>query len=351
MENQLYIGLNGYAGAGKDTVAKILKVMLSQPWASFEQFMDCFKHIPYSSDKFATFSERNNIESQKVHCIAFADPLKYICSDMFGVPVDRFYYDKANAWICVNDDFSYTEIRPASESIITAQDYYCGGYKNDQGKKWYMSLREILVYVGTYVLQRSINRNIFVNVVNNTIKQQVYANPTLSYVIVTDVRFLHELDYIRGKHGININIVRNGLEQLKNVAEHDLDDCEVFDYVIENDGSYEDLCRAVWDLVHEEEVFKNKTIQLQTRDGYISNYLRKIGEDTYMVCPELSVSHISHSGGSIVAVDLQGGPKIELGVHIPNDSVGTLIPEQIWVNGPTRSNIYIKTSPARISLS
>ena len=36
MSQLLYIGLNGYAGAGKDTVAKMLKVILDREWQSKE---------------------------------------------------------------------------------------------------------------------------------------------------------------------------------------------------------------------------------------------------------------------------------------------------------------------------
>ena len=32
----LYIGLNGFAGAGKDTVAKMLNIILKEDWSSFE---------------------------------------------------------------------------------------------------------------------------------------------------------------------------------------------------------------------------------------------------------------------------------------------------------------------------
>ena len=37
MNKLLYIGLNGLAGSGKDTVAKMLKTILSKQWESLEE--------------------------------------------------------------------------------------------------------------------------------------------------------------------------------------------------------------------------------------------------------------------------------------------------------------------------
>ena len=54
-----------------------------------------------------------------------------------------------------------------------------------------MSLREILVYVGTYVCQESICENIFVNSVQNKIDDRLCSNDTLKYVICTDFKFVH----------------------------------------------------------------------------------------------------------------------------------------------------------------
>ena len=44
----LYIGLNGFAGSGKDTVAKLLSVMLNNKWNSFEQFKEYYESISNS---------------------------------------------------------------------------------------------------------------------------------------------------------------------------------------------------------------------------------------------------------------------------------------------------------------
>lgn len=312
--NLLYIGLNGYAGSGKDTVAKILQHILSKKnsWKDLEHCKKYYK--PNNPKNFATFNDDKDLKSSKVTCIAFADQLKKICATMFGIPVDRFYYNKGNAWICINKDFEYTETKPMSNYIISAEDYYTGisNYTNSNERYW-MSLREILVYVGTYVGQRSINKQIFVNIVNNTINTLAKQNQDLEYVIVTDVRFLHELDFITNHNGITINIERDSVNVLNNIAEHDLDDNEDFDFVIDNNGTYDDLFEQVWNLVYDNPIFLNKTIELDSRDN-TNNYLRLVEHhdkyDTYHLCTEYDVIGVKHVNGDIIMIDPSGGPAI-----------------------------------------
>ena len=151
MRNLLYIGLNGYAGSGKDTVAKMLYCILNYDWETKEECWNKFKKEYATSVKpYATMG--SNPQDHLCTCVAFADRLKDICAAMFGVPVDYFYYNKNNAWICINKDFEYTETRPRDEFIITSKDFYtCKDSYKYSSNRYYMSLREILVYVGTYI--------------------------------------------------------------------------------------------------------------------------------------------------------------------------------------------------------
>ena len=315
----LYIGLNGFAGSGKDTVAKLLSIMLNNNWESFEQFKEYY--ISTSNiNTFATFNKSNIINERECICTAFADQLKYICASIFGIPVERFYFNKSNAWVCINKDFQYTEVQPDLNNIVTAEDFYISNsnYMNSP-IRYYMSLREILVYVGTYICQKSINKNIFINAVENTIKQKLNSNNNIKYVIITDVRFLHELDYIRNKNGITITITRDDVKQLDNIAEHDLDDEEDYDFYIDNNTTYEELFRQVWDMVHDNIEFKNITVNLPSRDG-TQNYLRLIenngADKKYRLCLEYDVHRLSHSGVTITMIDPAGGPAICVNSYI-----------------------------------
>jgi len=317
---QLYIGLNGFAGSGKDTVAKMIKTILNYDWKSLDECKEWYNSIYVNPTISATHNNPVSDIDKPVICIAFADQLKTICSTIFGIPVERFYQNKSTAWVCINDDFHYTEVKPDESHILTADDYYnnINEYK-DSSVRYYLSLREILVYVGTYVLQQDINKRIFVNVVRNTIQQVARDNKFLKYVIVTDIRFQHEIDYIHGKNGITITITRDDVQQLDNVAEHELDYVEDWDYTIENNGTYDDLFEQVWNILHDNIEFSNITVDLNTRDD-VNNYLRLIYRDNditkYKLCSPYSVVKIFKSNGDISMLDPLGGPILTVGDYL-----------------------------------
>lgn len=322
MKNKLlYIGLNGYAGAGKDTVAKMIAYILnyhvaynrnlSDVTSAYDAFM-----YRFNPDESATENENYSLNS---YSIAFADQLKEVCSKIMYIPLDYFYHNKGNSWVCINKGFEFTESKPEQSQIITASDYYYGKdsylHNND---KFYMSLRELLVYVGTYVLQDTLGKNVFINIVNKKI-QEKNAKRCIDYVICTDVRFLHEFDYIKKNNGIMINIVRDSVEQMSNVAEHDLDDQDDFDYTIENNGDYEDLFTQVWNMIMDNVEFQNRVIPLASHDGS-DNYLVLKKEEgdfkRWTLMSEYGTCRTGHDNGSIVFIDPSGGPMIEVGGYL-----------------------------------
>lgn len=337
MNNLLYIGLNGYAGSGKDTVAKMLYCILNKDWTSKEECWEEFRTKHATNIKpYATLSTNfiDGIKDYHCTCIAFADRLKSVCSTMFGIPVEYFYYNKNNSWICINKDFEYTESRPREELIVTAEDYYsCRDSYMHSSNRYYMSLREILVYIGTYICQWSICNNVFVNSVKNKVEALQYEMPDLNYVICTDVRFTHEYDFIKANNGIMININRDGVEQAEDIAEHDLDmmDKDNYNYIIYNNGSYEDLFNSVWEMTHTSIEFSNKIIPLKGRVHDTNTYLRKIKEDNekrvrvYKLCSSNGISKVQHSEGKIVSIDPEGGPQIYLLQRINEDTVTRII--------------------------
>jgi len=343
MNKLLYIGLNGLAGSGKDTVAKMLKTILSKNWATLEECKTYYFSKYTNPTQSATFPPTIEDKNSPVMCIAYADQLKEICGTMFGIPVQRFYQNKSNAWICINDKFQYTEIKPDDESIVTAEEYYynIGNTECNEHVKYWMSLREILVYVGTYVLQQSINRQIFVNIVRNKIREAQYRNHNLNYVIITDHRFAHELEYIRENNGITITINRNSIQQLDNIAEHDLDDEEDYDYIIDNSGSYDELFKTIWDIIHEDIVFANKTIDLYTRDN-IDNYLRLVETndhvDIYQLCLPHKIQKLYRNDGKITMIDPIGGPLICVGQQIEGTDI---IPNYISIDEHENHNEFL----------
>lgn len=343
MNNLLYIALNGYAGSGKDTVAKMLKIILGYDWENLEECKNYYFSKYTNPTQSATYNFDSN--NEKVMCIAYADQLKEICSSIFGIPLQRFYQNKSNAWICINDKFQYTEIKPNDDSIITADEYYYSmqDYSDSENKQW-LSLREILVYVGTYVLQNDINKKIFVNIVRNKIHEECRKNHNLQYIIITDNRFSHELDYVMENNGITMTINRNSIQQLDNIAEHNLDDVEDYDYCIDNSGSYNELFDNLWDLIHNNIEFSNNTISFNDRED-IGNYLRQItSEDpnyiAYRLCTPFQIQELYKSNGQITAINPIGGPIICVHEEIEGTNI---TPDIISINGKY-FEIYVKVN-------
>ena len=336
----LYIGLNGLAGSGKDTVAKMIRTILGHKDLDLEECKAIYKEHYYNPWISATHSEVTD-DSKNVYCVAFADQLKTICSTIFGIPVKRFYQNKSTAWVCINKDFQYTEVKPEDSQIMTADEYYSMSSNIDSiNHKVWMSLRELLVYVGTYVLQQDINRKIFVNVVHNLINEEINSNPDLEYVIITDIRFSHEINYIRAHNGITITIKRDSVEQLDNIAEHELDNEQDWDYTITNNGTYDDLFEYVFTILRESKEFYNITYELYSREN-IHNYIRltDVVEATskmyFMICPEYEVSSAAHTDGKISMLNLVGGPTIYIGQPIELAGINfgiEIIPDEIWLD-------------------
>lgn len=326
MNKLLYIGLNGFAGSGKDTVAKMLYCILNKDWNSKEDCYNFFKeHLSTSIQPYATFNIEKNMENKRCTCIAFADRLKEICAAIFGIPIEYFYTNKANSWVCINKNFEYTENTPEQSKIITAEDMHsCIDMYLDSADKYYMSLREILVYIGTYICQYHINNLTFVNGVKNKIFSYLndYKYRNLKYVICTDVRFMHEYEFIRDESGIMINIVRDNVEQSEDIAEHGLDmlDEESYDFVIKNNGTYEDLFNSVWDMVHESVEFSNVVIELQSRNliqKSNDSYLRKVDDNLYKLCLNGNkLNRMTYCDGIINMIDPIGGPELRVGNKI-----------------------------------
>lgn len=315
----LFIGLNGFAGAGKDSVAKMLKVILNYHDKLNKE--DCYNLFINKYPNIQSPSTENGNIFESVFTIAFADQLKKLCSDIFGVPEERFYYNKSNAWVCVNHGFKYTEVidKIQPENIISAQDFYERHEEFiNSNKDFYMSLREILVYVGKYLVQGSIHKDAFINIVNNKIYN--YMASDTKFIIITDVRFVQELSYIRSNNGIMINIVRPGLEQLNNIAEHELDEEDDYDFTIINDSTYQELFNKVYDLIEENKIFNNNIFKLQTRDGECNNFLRENNEG-FELCTQLPISSLNREEGRIISIEPVGGPIINIGDQIIKEDI------------------------------
>jgi hypothetical protein len=185
-----FITLAGKKQTGKDTSANIISELLT-----------------------------NN--GYKVHIIHFADSLKDACAIMFGI--DR---EDMNSEIGKNKltDVLWPGRRDPSQPW----------HANLYGHK-YMTIRELLQFVGTDLLRTQLDPDLWVK----SVFRKKYNDDDI--VIVADCRFPNEAEFA-GKHGLLVKIERdNAPSQDSHISERALDNYTSFDLVIENNSDLESL--------------------------------------------------------------------------------------------------------------
>jgi hypothetical protein len=174
----------------------------------------------------------NILLENKIHLINFADPLKDACSIIFGV--DRKLFDT------IDGKNSLTEIIWPTRKYA---NYQWMPFTEEWHKKTpsapkageRMTVRELLQFVGTNLLREQLDPDVWIK----SVYCKQYKGDDL--VIVADCRFPNEADFGKG-HGLLIKIERQtGLEADTHKSEVLMDDYRGFDYIIENNGTLEEL--------------------------------------------------------------------------------------------------------------
>jgi dephospho-CoA kinase len=142
----------------------------------------------------------------------FADKLKTICAILTGRPISDFY-----------DHSKY------------------GEYLIEYG----MTIRELQQKVGTEAMRDNINQNVWVHALFSDYDET-------KHWIITDVRFPNEAQAIKDRNGILIRINRPSLKNDDNhPSETSLDEYENWDYIINNNGTVNELKNKIYTLVEE----------------------------------------------------------------------------------------------------
>lgn len=199
---------------------------------------------------------------------SFADKLKYITCSLIGCTreqlEDREFKEKE-----LGEEWWYVKL---DNKLISVQEYidYIKGTTYSFNEKDIIKLtpRKLLQLLGTECGRQIIHPNIWVNALfadyktfgetkqysNSTPKDNDYPN-----WIITDVRFPNELEAIKKHNGLTIRINRDSVLRTGKVFDTDnhesetaLDDYQGFDYVIDNNGTIEELKEVVKDILIKE---------------------------------------------------------------------------------------------------
>jgi hypothetical protein len=212
----MIIGIHGRKQCGKDTICKII------------QLLDIYKGEGRKNDEIQFIKSRltnsfyvNNHSIYEKH--AFADNLKACASIVLGEPVEYFELEFFKN--------SFTAI-PIS---------------NQEGEP--MTNREFLQILGTEI-GRNIDKDIWVK---SLFREY---NKDLDWII-PDVRFVNEAEAIKSRGGILIKVERDTGYTDNHASEHALDNYTNFDYVIQNNGTIEELISKVKEILLKERLYTN----------------------------------------------------------------------------------------------
>jgi len=194
----MILGISGKARSGKDTFAEMLQIELNK-----------VSYPPYVM-------------------MAFAHELKTRCQAAFDLSYEQLWGDDKEV-----EDKRY---------LKTAKDSKLGVVPGPP-EDIHWTAREIMQEYGAFY--RKIDPEFWIKNLFRVAEDKEYKN-----IIITDVRYRNEADYILNK-GYVIRVERDNKDDVHNMqhpSEIELDGYGGFDFVVDNNGTLEDLERIAKDV-------------------------------------------------------------------------------------------------------
>jgi len=256
------IGISGKLQSGKDTVAKIIQ------WLLLNQ--DKGTEIPF--DKFDLYKEAATWKNVK-----FADKLKDMVCLLLGCTREQLEDPKFKEKE-LGEEWWYWKLKVPNYNLDRNEKITLNMMFNTETEAWEyndkilsynrevcetvlikLTPRLLLQLIGTECGRNIIHPNIWINATFADYKPQHFRTvkcqglfvehlTTMPNWIISDVRFPNEVKSIKDRGGVLIRIIRP-LNDNKIIYNHEsetaLDHYNDWDYVINNDGTIEDLIEKV----------------------------------------------------------------------------------------------------------
>ena len=216
------ISISGKIGSGKDTVGNIILFLLHKEHLKATD-LQFDPNIDYSYGS-------HGFQIRKI-----AGKLKQIASILTGISAENF----------------------ESQEFKKMQMHSC----------WGMTYREFLQKIGTDAMRNGLHEDTWLNafwVDYNPIGGKMispkypkdYTSGRFEFPnwIITDVRFENEYNSVKERGGLMIKVERPGIETQSHASETGLDHITDWDWVIQNDGTIEDLISMVKDILKIEKI-------------------------------------------------------------------------------------------------
>ncbi len=262
----MIIAINGYIGSGKDTVGSMIQYHLEHPKSKDQT--DAQGNRSYNS--FMMDLGMGMIP--KADIVKFAEKLKQVASLLTGIPREKFE----------DQEFKKTFMSP-EWNYLGPSISHPGGLSTSDIVEKQMTVREFLQKLGTDAIRDGLHQNTWVNATfADYVKDTGWSYPVKSIApgtfevlerpieyeadypdwIITDCRFPNEAQAVKERGGVVIRVNRyiplemyhtgvNGgyvsnpdNSIMRHASETSLDNWD-FDYVIENDGTKDDLILKV----------------------------------------------------------------------------------------------------------
>lgn len=216
------IVISGLKNSGKDTVADMLQYCLSVPEPFRKYWM--YRHYRYAFN--------NTYEK-----VAFADSLKDTLSVLFGIPVEKFYERDFKEHFYIKG----LEITDTPDNILDEDSFIKMLNKKDFSflKTHFITIRQLLQCFGTEIV-----RGLF----GNAFWAERAMKHNFDKMIITDLRFKVELEAVRKRNGLVLYIDNPNCIPEQHASESEvleMKDNHDFDFIIENNGTLEDLFNKI----------------------------------------------------------------------------------------------------------
>jgi hypothetical protein len=231
----MIIGINGYAGSGKDTVGIMIQYLQADHNIPLKDVLkDPNKHEWW-------LEEGSQWEIKK-----WAGKLKDIASILTGIPKHKFE----------NQEFKTTLLGPEWGTVTLTPLNSIPVFADIEFNSL-MSVREFLQKLGTDAIRDALHTNAWVNALMADYRKIDYNDdeqPEYPNWIITDTRFPNEAEAIKKAGGIVIRVDRPGVKPINDhPSETGLDDWK-FDYKIANVSDIKALSLSVQMILEKENI-------------------------------------------------------------------------------------------------
>lgn len=186
---------------------------------------------------------------------AFADHLKELCSRIFNVPLQNMYDEtKKEAPFANLVDLEITLNHALKLVDMIMLEYQGAIHPSDLhaiihklwSKNRFTSIRDMLQFVGTDILRDLVDPDYHYNTVVKWIRDN-----NITKAVISDVRFPNERDNLErdfGDQAVTFLVMRPSLQRNEtsgHASENSLGNPEDYNFIIDNDGSLEDLYQKI----------------------------------------------------------------------------------------------------------